>query len=379
MEDIIHAALRALDAGRRLVLATIIKTSGSTPQKPGSRLLIHEDESIAGTLGGGCVEGDVRIAARKLLQNRGSACTGEYMLNEDLALDGGLVCGGSMTILLDPLDGAAGGVACVREAAEAASGGAPVALATLIMPAAGAGAGQCTGAKLLVREDGSSAGTLGDAELDRDAVRRGRHLIAAGQNEHVTAASGAEYFLEAWTAPPTVVIAGAGHVALALEPVARNVGFHTVVIDDRPEYANRQRFPQAAEVRTGDFGAVISGLEVTASTSIVVATRGHRHDDIALEAAARSPAGYVALLGSKRKTVLIHEALLARGIPIERLAQIRAPVGLDIGARTPAEIAISIVAEILMVRLGGSGAPLRMDARRLERLWSRLEARAAAS
>ena len=112
---------------------------------------------------------------------------------------------------------------------------------------------------------------------------------------------------------------------------------------------------------------------ISASTCIVIATRGHRHDDIALEAAARSRARYVALLGSKRKTILIYEALVERGIPIERLRELRAPVGLDIGARTPEEIAIAVVAEILMFRLGGTGAPLKLDAKHHERLRAKAE------
>ncbi|MFW6174906.1 MAG: XdhC family protein, partial [Chloroflexota bacterium] len=135
---------------------------------------------------------------------------------------------------------------------------------------------------------------------------------------------------------------------------------------DRPEFANQERFPSADIVLAKDFVEGIGELPINANSFIIVATRGHQYDDVALEAAAKTPARYVALLGSKRKAILIYEQLLRRGVSMDRLREIRSPAGLDIGGRTPEEIAVSIVSEILMFRLGGNGGPMKLDDRLLQ-------------
>jgi xanthine dehydrogenase accessory factor len=376
MEPVFRAALEELKSGRQAVVASVVKTAGSTPQKPGAKLLVRADGSGVGTLGGGCVEGDIWFAAKQLMKRGGGAEMRDYVLNEDLAARDGLICGGTMYFLIDPLKAGSARQyeAFAREVLQAYQGGRPVAIVNLLVPPAGS-TGIQVGTKLLVREDGSRDGSLGLRALDDEAARRARDLMALGKTDYVTSATGAEYFIEAYTTPPTLVLAGGGHVSRAIASIAKTVGFRLFIVDDRPEFANKERFPEAEELRVGDYAETIKSLPVNPNSFIVVATRGHRYDDSALAAALETPASYIGLLGSRRKTVLIYEELRRRGVPVERLKQVHAPIGLDIGGRTPEEIALSIMAEILMFRLGGSGGPMKLEDRHFQRLEERLQRR----
>ena len=368
MEPVFREAVAQLSDDRQVVVATVVKTSGSTPQKPGAKLLVRDDGSGVGTLGGGCVEGDIWFAAQQLLKNGGGAEMRSYELNEELAAEDGLICGGTMYFLIDPIRRPEDYQKHAEEVVAAYEGGPPVAIANLMVAPEHSGNSVLTvGAKLLIRENGDTEGTLGDSDLDGRAVRKAVNLMAMGKQEYVVDdETGAEIFIEAFTTPPTMVLAGGGHVSKAMAPIAKSVGMRVFVIDDRPEFATAERFPEAEIILTQDFVSGIADLPINANTFIVIATRGHRYDDSALEAAARTPARYVALLGSKRKTIMIYEELIRRGISLERIRELRAPSGLDISARTPEEIAISIVAEILMFRLGGTGLPMKLDERLLQ-------------
>ena len=373
MEPVFRAAVEELNHERPVAVATVVRTSGSTPQKPGAKLLVRADGSGVGTLGGGCVEGDIWFAAQELMKRGGAAEMRDYQLNEDLAAQDGLVCGGTMYFLIDPIRRSEDYVDFAAEVVAAYEGGKPVAIANLM--AAPPGTSFRVGDKMLIREDGSNVGTLGDAQLDRQAGRRARELMAMGKNDYVVTDDGIEYFIEAFTTPPTLVLVGGGHVSNAIAPVAKSVGFRLFVVDDREEFANPERFPEAEIVRSGEYAETIRGLPINANTFIVVATRGHRYDDAALAAAMETPASYVGLLGSRRKTILIYEELLQRGWPIERVKAVHAPIGLDIGGRTPEEIAISIMGEILAFRLGGSGGSMKLEDRYMERIQQNLERR----
>lgn len=376
MENVFREAVDKLKQGEPVVLATVVRTSGSTPQKPGAKLLVRQDGSAVGTLGGGCVEGDIWFAARSLLKSGGDAEVRDYILNEDLAAQDGLVCGGTMYFMIDPIRSSDELLPFAQEVVDAYDGGTPVAIATLMdVPE---GAGLKVGAKMLIRENGTREATLGEEDLDKDAIKRARNLMAMGKQEYVTTDAGVEYFIEAYTTPPKLVLAGGGHVSKAIAPIARSVGFNVTVIDDRPEFSDPSRFPEGTETVTQDFVPAIESLPINANTFIVIATRGHRYDDVALEAAAKTKASYIALLGSRRKTILIYESLLERGVEIDRLKEIRAPSGLNIGARTPEEIAVSIVSEMVMFRLGGDGTPMKLQDRYLERLSTKVATVAAA-
>ena len=364
MESVFRAAVDEAKSGDDHVIATVVRTSGSTPQKAGAKLLVRKDGSGVGTLGGGCVEGDIWFAARQLLKRGGSAEMRDYELNEELAAQDGLVCGGTMYFLIDPVRGKNSYGEFAAEVVAAYEGGAPVALVNIMV--APESSGLSVGNKMLVRENGSTQGSLGDEKLDSASARRARELMALGKNDYVVEDSGVEYYIEAYTTPPTLVIAGGGHVSKALAPVAKSVGFRLFILDDREEFANKERFPEAEIVQVGDYDAGLQSLPINANSFIVIATRGHRYDDSALASALKTPASYVGLLGSKRKTILIYEALIKRGFSLDDIRRTRSPIGLDIGARTPEEIAISVMAEILMFRLGGGGGVLKLDERLIQ-------------
>ncbi len=366
MKEVFHGAVDELGDERPVVVATVVHTKGSTPQKPGAKLLVRNDGSGLGTLGGGCVEGDIWFAASQLLKRGGSAEYREYHLNEDLAAQDGLVCGGTMYFLIDPVYELARYESYARRIDAAYEGGAPVAMASLLKPAAGSG--QRVGARLFVHEGGFTEGTLGDPALDRGASEKAQELMVHGRCEFVEAADGAEYFIEAYTTPPRLVVCGGGHVSKAIAPLAKTLGFDVFITDDREEFANSERFPEADRVVALRPEDALPKLPINANTFIIVATRGHRYDNVALEAAARTPAKYVGLMGSRRKTILIYEDLVRSGLPVERIREIRSPIGLDIHARTPQEIAVSIMAEALMFRLGGTGLPMKLDSHRIDRI-----------
>ena len=371
MQEVFEEAVNLLGRGDPVVIATVIRTKGSTPQKTGAKLLVRSDGSGVGTLGGGCVEGDIWFAAKQLLKRGGAAQYKEYPLNEELAAEDGLVCGGTMYFLIDPVYEPQDYLSYAEEIDNAYKGQGAVALANLIRPSPGSD--HPLGAKLFVREDGSTEGGLGDANTDREAIETAQELMVHGRNEYVVAKDGAEYFIEAYTTPPQLVLCGGGHVSKAIAPLAKTLGFRLFVTDDREEFANEERFPEADKVVALKPEEALPELPINPNTFIVVATRGHRFDNVALEAAARTPARYVGLMGSKRKTILIYEDLIRSGLPMERIKQIRSPIGLDIRARTPEEIAVSIMSEVLMFRLGGTGLPMTIEEWRIDRIREKVE------
>ena len=371
MEQVFRAASEEAAAGNGMVVATVVRTSGSTPQKPGAKLLVRADGSGVGTLGGGCVEGDIWFAASQLLKSGGPAEMRDYELNEDLAAQDGLVCGGTMYFLLDPIrdeanpNGTKTDPDFNDEVLAAYDGGAPVAVASLMK--APEGSGLTVGSQLLVRENGSTAGSLGDEKLDARASVEARRLMAMGKNDYIVTESGAEFFIEAFTTPPTLVLAGGGHVSRAISNIAKTLGFRIFVIDDREEFSNTDRFPEAEQTVVSDYASGFKKLPIGTNSFIVIATRGHRYDTAATAAAMRTPASYVGLLGSRRKTILIYEELFAQGFTMEQVKSVRSPIGLSISARTPEEIALSIMAEIVAFRLGGDGGTLKLDDRLIQK------------
>jgi xanthine dehydrogenase accessory factor len=238
----------------------------------------------------------------------------------------------------------------------------PVSMATVVKSRIGH-----TGSKMLFRQDGSTLGSLGNSELEKLAQAASCRVASLGKNEYLYAPHESEIFVEGFTTPPTLVLVGAGHVAKATSRLAHMLGFRIYVIDDRPEFSNKERFPEAEQVLVADYGLGLDQVPINANTFIVVATRGHRYDDIALEAAIKTPASYIGLLGSKRKTILIYQRLAQSGIPPERLKDVHAPIGLNIGALTPEELAVSIVSEIVMHQHGTNGGPMKMDQRYFNR------------
>jgi xanthine dehydrogenase accessory factor len=365
MIEVVQEAVRLLENRRPYVLATVVRTKGSTPQKPGAKLLVREDGSGIGTLGGGCIEGDVWFAAKEMLRDHKEAEFKSYYLNGDIAAREGLVCGGTMNFFVEPIWKAEYHLHLGREQLAAYNGGYPVSLATVVNAPNQA---VQVGAKILIRLDGSILGSLGNPEIDVRATKAGLRVADLGQTEDFITKEGIEVFVEGFTTPPTVVIIGAGHVGKATADLAHTQGFRVVIVDDRTEFSNLDRFPYAQQTVVSTYDEWTNIVPVNVNTFIVVATRGHRYDDMALESSLATRAKYIGLLGSRRKTLLIFKRLLQRGIPIERLLQSRAPIGLDIGATTPEELALSIMSEIVMARRGGKGGPMAVDSWYLARM-----------
>ena len=376
MKEVIQEAVRLVETEEPAVLATVVRTKGSTPQKPGAKLLVRKDGTGVGTLGGGCVEGDIWYAAKEILRRKGGPEFKDYFLNEEIAARDGLVCGGTMYFFIEPLWAPGEFLPFGREMMGAYESGNPVSVAMVLRADSGRGV---PGAKLLLREDGSTHGTLGDAGLDALALDAARRVADLGANEHLMTDDGTELYVEGFTTPPTLVLMGGGHVAKATYDLALLLKYRIYVVDDRPEFANRERFPGAEDtIVVPDYARGLDQVPINANTFIAIATRGHWFDDLALEAAIRTPAKYVGLMGSTRKTILIYQRLAGMGIPIEKLRQVHAPIGLDIGALTPEEIAVSIMSEIVMFRHGASGGPLIMDDKYFDRAVGRAAAVEAA-
>ena len=357
MKEVIQGAVEALREGRPCVLATVVRTKGSTPQKAGAMLLVRDDGSGLGTLGGGCVEGDIWFAAKEMLREGGGPEFKDYYLNEDIAARDGLVCGGTMYFYLEPLRQLDDFLPLGDEILEAYDGGEPVGLATVVNSPRRT---ELLGAKLLLRADGTVSGTLGSAEPDEPALEAAHRIAQIGNNESISTEDGTEIFVEGFTTPPTLVMVGGGHVGKATADLGNNLGYRVYLVDDRPEFCNEERFPYAEQTVVTPYDQWSDHLNINVNSYVVVATRGHRYDDMALESALKTRARYIGLLGSRRKTLMIYRRLMEHGITKDRIKEVFAPVGLNIGALTPEEIAVSIMSEIIMARRGGDGGQMNM-------------------
>jgi xanthine dehydrogenase accessory factor len=257
--DIYEQIVELRRAGRRGAVATIVNVRGSIPSFKTAKMLVRDDGSILGTIGGGCVEADVWQAAREVMESE-KPRTLTFDLNQDPKYDTGLVCGGTLEVFIEP-----------------------------ILP------------------------------------------------------------------PALLYVFGAGHVALSLCQTAAGAGFEVIVSDDRSSYATKERFPAAREVHALDFDEAMQKLDPDESSYIVIVTRGHRDDMRILRWAVQTRARYVGMIGSKRKVIQIFKTLEEEGVPAQLFERVHAPVGLDIGAITPEEIAIAITAELIAIRRHATG------------------------
>ena len=349
--------------GRRFAVCTVVRTIGSTPQVVGAKLLVDDLGRLTGTLGGGCVEGDAFVEAKRVIET-GDVSLREYELTEDLAWDTGLVCGGTMWISIEPGERALrlGGRDLLGDVLAASAGGKPVAMATLLRKR---GREIEPSGKLFVETDGSTHGTLGD----HDARARVAALDAlrTGTARTVTLDDAHELLIEPVLAKPRLVIAGGGHVGLALAKMGAMLEYDVTVIDDRPEFSERERFGPGIDVIRMDMADALRTMPIGWNTFMVIASRGHKLDAACLREAVKRDARYIGLLGSKRKTVLVAKMLRDEGVTEGRIRAVHAPIGLDLGGRTPSEIALSVLSEMSMERHGGSGRPLRIDDAILDR------------
>jgi xanthine dehydrogenase accessory factor len=247
----------------------------------------------------------------------------------------------------------------------AAEGGEPVLLASVLE----AGPAPLTpGSRLLVEPSGATLGTLGDHALDALIAAYAPSAFASHTTETVYVAEGAlsermvrgatSVYLEVVESKPVFLVVGAGHIGRSLSKLTNFLGFHVTVLDDREDFANAERLPEADEVICDDFEAVLDRYPIGPNTYIVLVTRGHKRDELALRRCLGRGAAYLGMIGSKRRTATVLEHLRDEGFDPDELARVRTPIGLDIGAETPEEIAISIAAEVILLRRGGTGAPM---------------------
>ncbi len=318
MQHILSEIVRRCEAGQRIALCVVVATRGSTPQQAGAKMLVTQDGRTIGTLGGGCVEAEVRRRATEILEQNLSQLM-EFRLDHDYGWDDGLICGGIMDIHIQSI-----------------------------------GSG-----------DEKPFADLLDAMQQRQRLAfRIKYEQAGAQKE----------FVEEMTPGPMLVIAGAGHVAQAVAELAGKLDFRVTVIDDRADYASEARFPLAERRVVGGIEDELRRCGIDADTFIVIVTRGHNRDGAALHAVIDSPARYIGLIGSKRKIKTIFDDLHAQGVSIDELKRVHAPIGFDIGAVSVNEIAISIVAELIAVRhrLGGEPAKhMKIESKQVEQWLSR--------
>lgn len=346
-------------AGRPFALATVVRTQGSTPQVVGAKLLVTDDDArgkAAGTLGGGCVEADAITEARTVLRDGGRSLRA-HELTDDLAWNTGLVCGGTMWILAERGSDAfaIAGRSIIPDLARAAAGGPPMAMATLLHRR---GRVLTFGGRVFVDAAGAVTGTLGDPEIDARAAAAVVDQLPHGTPRVLPLDGDRDLLIDPVAGRPQLVIAGGGHVAMAIARQAALLDFDVTVVEDRPQFADPARF-DGARVVTGDVPSTLASLDYGHASFIVIATRGHKLDADCVRAAVTTRARYIGVLGSRRKTALLEKMLREDGIEEGRIRAIHAPVGLDLGGRTPAEIALSVLAEITQQRYQASGRPLK--------------------
>jgi xanthine dehydrogenase accessory factor len=357
MRDLLEQLLSSLDAGRGVAYCRLVETRGSTPQKAGAAMLAFADGSQAGTLGGGCVEAEVKRRALSLLQ-QGAAEIVSFQLDSDYGWDDGLICGGRMQVLVDPLatEQSRRYFQRFRDLAAAAQG----CCETVVFDAAKSGL-QAPACYLFDRQ-GQLAASCHVPEGSPVPAPVTERLEPLENRPRPYAAGGIAYL--PLLARCRLVIVGGGHVGQAVGNLAADMDFDVVAIDDRPEYVSQERFPKAVERLSGNINAILPALEITSDTYCLIVTRGHNHDEEALFHLAERGARYVGMIGSKRKIKLIFDDLLAEGVSPEALARVHAPVGIDIGSQTVPEIAVSILAELIAHRnLDGRvpGRPASVD------------------
>lgn len=349
MKRIERDILELLGRGEDLVLATILTDQGSTPRSMGAQMVIRPDGRIRGTIGGGKVEADVIGAAEEVRAKKG-ATVRDYDLAGTAAADMDLICGGRLSVLIEHLALTPATIARYEAVVEELEAGRCVLSVALLPETNPSGALK----RFVLRQDRSVAGDIEAAApvADRIAI-----FSEKSRSTGIINLDSSRYLVEPVCSRGTVFIFGAGHVSLELAWLTSRIEFRTVVLDDRSEFANRERFSMADEVHvTAGFHNALQGLPIGAESYIVIVTRGHSHDKTVLAQALRTSAGYIGMIGSRRKRGQVYGALLDEGFTKESLERVHCPIGLEIGAETPEEIAVSIVAELIRVRSGKSGA-----------------------
>ncbi|OEJ24423.1 XshC-Cox1-family protein [Streptomyces agglomeratus] len=360
MLDIAEELNRWVEQGRDFAVATVVATHGSSPRQPGAALAVDSEGTAIGSVSGGCVEGAVYELCRQALQD-GETVLESFGYSDEDAFAVGLTCGGVIDILVTPVraDSPGGEVFAAALATAACGDAAAVARIT-------DGPADVMGRALLVRPDGSYEGALGGhPELDRTAAGEARAMLDAGRTGTVLIGEDGSrcgrpltLLVESSVPAPRMIVFGAIDFAPALVRVGKFLGYHVTVCDARPVFATRARFPEADEIVVEWPHRYLESTEVDGRTVLCVLTHDAKFDIPLLERALRLPIAYVGAMGSRRTHEDRNRRLRDVGVTELELARLRSPIGLDLGARTPEETALSIAAEIVAARRGGSGASL---------------------
>lgn len=347
MKQLIQEMADLCRRGETFALATVVTRNGSAPRSAGAKMLVRADGSTTGTVGGGMLEAEVTKQAGQVLRSRRAVVESFKFSGEDAAsMDA--ICGGQVQVLVEWLDGGDEQLAgIIGELSQAARQHRKTWLVSGL-PHEGRKPRHA-----LVRRDGSLLGVLPPGLAAEEIVEmRQPALVETGEGP---------FLVEPLEIGGTAYIFGAGHVSRSLAEFTKAVGFWTVVLDDRAEYASTRRFPAADELVVIDsFDDALRCINVDRDSFIVIVTRGHLHDQTVLAQALKTGAGYIGMIGSRRKCALIFQALLKEGFTQEDIQRVHAPIGLPIEAETPEEIGISIVAEMIQVR-AGLNSPLEIQ------------------
>ncbi|MFG2330962.1 XdhC family protein [Streptomyces sp. NPDC048604] len=347
--------------GREFAVATVVATNGSAPRQPGAALAVDSDGTAIGSVSGGCVEGAVYELCRQALADGENTLESFGYSNED-AFAVGLTCGGVIDVLVTPVLAGSPSRAVFADACAIAARGSAAALVRVAE-----GPAELLGRALLVHPDGRFEGGLGGhVDLDRAAAREARAMLDAGKTGGVVIGEDGSrcgqpltLLVESSVPAPRMIVFGAIDFASALVRVGKLLGYHVTVCDARPVFATERRFPEADEVVVDWPHRYLEATELDARAVLCVLTHDAKFDVPLLEMALKLPVSYIGAMGSRRTHLERNERLRQVGVTELELARLRSPIGLDLGARTPDETALSIAAEIVAVRRGGSGAPLR--------------------
>ncbi len=351
-ELVITAVCAALEAGSATVLASIIGSQGALPRHRGSKMVVSLDERIAGTVGGGAMEAETIAQSKAALAQRNTRWL-HFDLAGDDASSAGPVCGGTATLLLDFVAATRENADFFRWYRDNLSAGRDLYTVTLVRDEAGVT--EVLGRSLLLRY-GSMKSTFDWPPEDLQRVRAELYNV---KSTAILSLGAGRAVIEAISRPKTVYCFGAGHVALATARLATQAGFIVNVIDDRAEYATKERFSDASVRAVASYDRVLEDLPVDSDSFIIILTHGHQQDETVLEQALRTDAGYIGMIGSRRKRDLLFAALAARGATKAQLERVHSPIGLAIDAETPDEIAVSIVAELIQERARQRRLPRR--------------------
>lgn len=346
MRKNIEIVYENLNQGKALVMATILSKQGSAPRSAGTKMFVHRDGHTSGTIGGGWVEGQVQKLAKDFFKTQKGAVIHEFTLDSKAYVDMDMVCGGDITLLIEYLP-------ATSENIELFSGMLEIVTRKengfMVSRLTKKNSETFEMERFLV----SDKKCVGAFEIQPETVTRLAEQTQLMRSPGIIKLDGESFFVEPAQFSGTLYILGAGHLAVETAKLAFGTGFKIIVMDDRREFASEERFPMAEVHVVDNFNRCFDNFFIGEEDYIVIMTRGHLHDEIILEQALKTHAAYIGMIGSKSKKKTIYDHLLSRGISQARLDTIYAPIGLSIGAQTPQEIAVSIVAELIQVRFQG--------------------------